>query len=139
MDWGRRARLTTVAVVVAVTVSCAGERIESAIDAPLPGYVEACEDQYEEGEIIEYSTEGTFSKACVHNGDLVTPVPVSLDCSDGPDLVYNDFAWGYEGQEMTVFPADEIDRRPDEDERLACLRRDMASPGGDEGDEAAGG
>jgi hypothetical protein len=131
MNWGRRAVL--VAAIAAGAAGCAGEPIESAIDAPLPDYVKPCADQYENGELIDYGVEGDFSKACSDGEELVTPVPVVLNCTDGPDLVYNDFAWGYQGEEMTLFEDSDTERRPSEEDRLTCLQESDSSD--DEADE----
>lgn len=130
MNWGRRAILAPVTLVVVAATSCGAERIESAIDAPLPDYVVPCDERYEEGKLIEYGPDGDFAKACrMPDEELVTPVPAKLDCSEGPDLLYNEFAWGYDKAAMTLFAEDDTDRRPPEEERMACLRRDVASPG----------
>lgn len=132
MIWGSRVRAgvrrRSTAYVVAVAAlsllgsACASGSVESAIEAPLPDFIRPCEEQYADGELIDYD-EGTFSDACRDEaGELVSPRPTTLPCTDGPDLLYHEFAWGYEGDEMTVFPPGVDERRPDEEVIRDCLQ-----------------
>ncbi|MDD9369524.1 MAG: hypothetical protein PV358_05380, partial [Acidimicrobiales bacterium] len=52
--------------------------------------------------------------------DLLSPRPVTLECGDGSTLMYNDLAWGYEGQPMTLTPEDDPSKMP-EAEAAECL------------------
>lgn len=95
------------------------------IDVPLPPDLPACEDQYEEEKIVDYSADGDFAKACHEHGELVTPVPVDLRCSsDGRRLIFNDYAWGYQNDAMTLFDPDDPVHMPPEEEIMSCLRQD---------------
>lgn len=140
MIWGSRPRagdrrwpragLVAASTAALLSAACSSGEVESAIEAPLPDYIRPCADQYVEGELISYE-DGTFSDACRDDaGELIVPVPVQLDCTDGPDLVYNEFAWGYEGDTMQLFPPDVEDRRPDRELILECLNRVEGEGGG---------
>jgi hypothetical protein len=88
-----------------------------------PTDMPACEDIYVEGEVIDNER---FGLACVKGEELVSPRPVRLECTDGRELVFNDLAWGYFGEGMTLIPEDDPSKMPETavDE---CL---VAGPGG---------
>lgn len=113
-----------VGLFVLAATACRQEKVESLIDVPLPPDLAACEDQYEDGKLVDYSSEGDFAKACQDAGELVTPVPTDLSCSDGRRLLFNDYAWGYQNDAMTLFDPEEPVHMPPEDEIMSCLRQD---------------
>jgi hypothetical protein len=54
---------------------------------------------------------------------MVTPLPISVECGDDRTLMWNDLAWGYMGETMTLTAEDEVDRVPP-DELSQCLAGD---------------
>jgi hypothetical protein len=82
-----------------------------------PDDLPACETIYKQGATIE---DSKFALACVKNDQVVSPVPVSLECSDGKELRYNDLAWGYVGEPMTLTADDDPSKVPEE-AVSACL------------------
>lgn len=123
-----------VAALALAGVGCGADGAEtpSAIDVP-PNDVPACDQIYVEGDPI---TNQNFGLACVKNEVIVSPRPVRIDCTDGRELLFNDLAWGYFGQPMTLTPEDDPSKMP-ETEVDACL---APPPGGttttEEGDDA---
>ena len=70
-----------------------------------------------------------FRKACVTDaGDLVSSWPVELTCEDDRELRWNDLAWGYVGEAMTLTPEDDPSKMPTEavDECLAGTTTESA-------------
>jgi hypothetical protein len=76
-----------------------------------------CDELYAQGAVVE---DDTFGLACVRNDAIVSPRPVRLECSDGRKLLFNDLAWGYEGEPMTTTAEDDPSKMP-ETEVDACL------------------
>jgi hypothetical protein len=82
-----------------------------------PDDLPACDTIYKEGVKIE---DSKFALACVKNDQVVSPVPVALECSDERQLRYNDLAWGYVGEGMTLIAEDDPSKVPEEAVN-ACL------------------
>ncbi len=76
-----------------------------------PDDLPACDTVYKEGAKI---ADSTFGLACVKNDQVVSPVPVSLECSDGRQLRYNALAWGYVSEGMTLIADDDPSKVPEE-------------------------
>ena len=57
-------------------------------------------------------TDTKFGVACVKNDQVVSPRPVKLECTDGRQLRYNDLAWGYISEKMTLIPDDDPSKVP---------------------------
>src|SRR4029453_5519307 len=64
-----------------------------------PKDLPACSAIYKEGAQV---THARFGLACVKNERVLSPRPVRLECSDGRQLRYNDLAWGYVSEKMTL-------------------------------------
>jgi hypothetical protein len=82
-----------------------------------PDDLPACESIYKEGAKIE---DAQFGLACVKDEQVVSPVPVALECSDERQLRYNELAWGYVGEGMTLIADDDPSKVPEE-AVSACL------------------
>jgi hypothetical protein len=72
--------------------------------------IQACEEIYVSGAEI---TNDNFGVACVDGGTLVSPRPVRLDCTDGRRLFFNDLAWGFFGEGMTLTRPDDPSKMPE--------------------------
>ncbi len=102
---------TAAALALLVAVGCSGEGGETpSASSVAPTDLPACEEVYVDG--VEISND-TFGLACVQGEDLVSPRPVRLECSDGRTLVFNDLAWGYDGEPMTLTPEDDPSKMPE--------------------------
>ena len=66
-----------------------------------------------------------MGKACVQDEEIVSPRPVRIECTDGRELVFNDLAWGYDGEPMTITPPDDPSKMPE-----AEVDRCVAAPEG---------
>ncbi len=88
-----------------------------------PRDLPACSQIYKAGAKVE---DSTFGQACVKNDQVISPRPVRLECSDGRQLRYNDLAWGFVSEKMTVTPDDDPSKTP-EDAISECL---APGPGG---------
>ncbi len=99
------------ALVVILVAGCAdgGPAAPSADNQP-PNDLPPCEEIYAEG--VDVAND-TFGLACVKGEELVSPRPVRLDCTDGRELLYNDLAWGYIGETMTVTADDDPSKMPE--------------------------
>jgi hypothetical protein len=75
-----------------------------------PDDLPACSDIYKEGAKVD---DATFGLACVQNDQVVSPRPVQLDCTDGRELRYNELAWGYVSEPMTLTPQDDPAKTPE--------------------------
>lgn len=81
---------------------------------PLKG-VAPCSELYADGKKI---TTADFGIACViddgteSDGELVTPLPVRITCEDDRKLYWNDLAWGFLNDVMTLTPSDVADKTP---------------------------
>lgn len=81
---------------------------------PLDG-ITACSELYADGKKV---TTAEFGVACIiddgtqRDGELVTPMPVRITCEDDRKLYWNDLAWGYLNDVMTLTPVDTKDKTP---------------------------
>jgi hypothetical protein len=107
-----------VAALALAGAGCSADSGEtpSASSVP-PNDMPLCSEVYVEGAIVDNTN---FGLACVENEAIVSPRPVRLECSDGQELLFNDLAWGYFGQPMTLTPRDDPSKMP-EAEVDACL------------------
>ena len=103
---------TAAALALLVAVGCSGEGGETpSASSVAPTDMPACEDIYAEGEEV---TNSDFGLACVYQGeDLLSPRPVRLECTNGSTLMFNDLAWGFEGESMTLTPEDDPSKMPE--------------------------
>jgi hypothetical protein len=117
----KRASLAGVIVVLAGACSNAqGGDGRSATEIPVPDSLAPCDEVFVAGAIVDRQT---FGDACRSADDeLVVPRPSIVECNDGRELVWNDIAWGYVGDAMQLWEADETDRVPI-DEALECVQR----------------
>jgi hypothetical protein len=76
-----------------------------------PKDLPACSDIYKAGAKV---TDARFGLACVKDDRVMSPRPVRLECSDGRQLRYNDLAWGYVSEKMTLTPDDDPSKTPEE-------------------------
>ena len=107
-----------VALVLGTGAGCAADATEtpSASSVP-PNDMPSCDEVYVQDAVIGRDNMG---KACVANEEIVSPAPVRIECTDGRELVFNDLAWGYDGEPMTLTPADDPSKMP-ESEVDACV------------------
>ena len=132
---GSRVGIVLCAAVVAVAgCSRGGGEEELSKTVPLPDGISPCEEVFGPGLVIDPIT---FGEACSQGEEMVVPRPVTLTCADQRVLVWNDFAWGYEGQEMTMLTADTSQAEQDApfNEAVECLKD--AAPGQAPADPAA--
>jgi hypothetical protein len=121
-----------VAVVFLMAAGCSSDDTSTpSASSVAPTDMPACEEVYADGKMID----NEFGLACVLDEDLVSPRPVRLECGDGRILVFNDLAWGYDGEGMTITPEDDPSKMPEEavDE---CI---IGAPGATGTDAVAGG
>ena len=106
------------AVLALAGVGCSadGGGSPAASSVPPQGFPE-CSEIYAQGTVVN---DDTFGLACVKDGVIVSPRPVRLECTDGNQLLFNDLAWGYEGEPMTATAEDDPSKMP-EAEVDACL------------------
>jgi hypothetical protein len=120
-----------VAVAFLVAAGCSSDDTSTpSASSVVPTDMPACDEVYAEGNVID----NEFGLACVLDDELVSPRPVRLECGDGRILVFNDLAWGYDGEGMTITPEDDPSKMPEEavDE---CI---VGAPGASATDAAAG-
>ena len=109
---------TAAALALLVAVGCTGDGGDTpSASSVAPTDMPACEEIYADGAEI---TKKDFGLACVYGEDLISPRPVKLECTDGSTLMFNDLAWGYEGEAMTLTPEDDPSKMP-EGEVDECL------------------
>jgi hypothetical protein len=103
--------VSLVLALAAGGAACGGEGggATSASSVPPTG-IKACDEIYVAGAEI---TNENFGLACVQGDTLVSPRPVRIDCTDGRELLFNDLAWGYFGEAMTLTPADDPSKMPE--------------------------
>src|SRR5690606_16688553 len=90
------------ALALVLVAACSGDTGETpSASSVVPNDMPACEEIYVEGKAIDNED---FGLACVKDDEIVSPRPVRLECSDGTELLFNDLAWGYFGEGMTLTP-----------------------------------
>jgi hypothetical protein len=75
-----------------------------------PNDMPPCDEVYVQGAEI---TNENFGLACVLGEALISPRPVRIECTDGRELLFNDLAWGYFGEGMTLTPFDDPSKMPE--------------------------
>jgi hypothetical protein len=116
----KRVVLAGVLLVAVSAAACSDPRGESqsSTEIPVPDGLPACDEIFAPGNLID---PATFGDGCRTADDqLQVPRPAVLDCQDGPALMWNDYAWGFEGQPMTMWPANDRQKVPTE-QAQACL------------------
>jgi hypothetical protein len=102
---------TVVALALVVAAGCGGEGSGTPSASSIaPNDMPACEEIYAENAEI---TNENFGLACVKGEDLISPRPVRIECTDGRELLFNDLAWGYFGEAMTLTPDDDPSKMPE--------------------------
>lgn len=83
----------------------------------MPRDVPPCSEVYAEGKKI---TTADFGVACLDDApeaeiknQLLTPLPVRITCENRQKLYWNDLAWGYLDDAMTLTPRDERVKVPE--------------------------
>jgi hypothetical protein len=115
-----RSRFASLAVAALglVAVGCgasSGSTTPSSSVAPIG--IPECVDLYSEGKVI---TAADFGAACQRDGgELLTPLPVRIECEDDRVLLWNDLAWGYLDGPMALTPESQVQKMP-EAELDAC-------------------
>jgi hypothetical protein len=95
---------------LAVAAGCSGTDASPVASSSVPPQdLPACADIYKEGAKVE----SRFGIACIRDDELVSPQPVKLECSDGRWLYYNDLAWGFLGDVMTLTPEEDVSKAPE--------------------------
>jgi hypothetical protein len=110
---------TVAALAVVLAAGCSsGSASPVASSSVPPEDIPPCSDIYKAGATVD---DASFGLACVKDEVLLSPRPVSLECTDGRQLRFNDLAWGYVGEPMTITADDDPSKMPEEavDE---CLR-----------------
>jgi hypothetical protein len=124
---GRTAIAAAVLVAAAACVGCSSDGGATVASSSVPpADIPACGDVYTEGQTIK---SGDFGQACLSaSGDLITPLPIRIDCEDGRNLLWNDVAWGYLDGPMTLTPEEQATKIPQE-ELANCLSGDPSAAG----------
>ena len=128
-----RVGMAALCAAIVVGAGCArggsgGEDLAETVP-PVEGTA-ACEEVFAAGNAID---RATFGEVCSRGEEMVVSRPVRLECTDDRILTWNEFAWGYEGQPMTLLDP-EAASGDDElpfDEMIQCLQVDAAATGTD--------
>jgi hypothetical protein len=119
--------LAGVAAVVFSAGACSNatnNQGESATEIPLPDELPLCSEVYAAGNVVELAT---FGDACRADDDTMSvPRPAHLTCSDGRELLWNEYAWGYKDTAMQLWEPEEVEKVPT-DEALECLQQEPGS------------
>jgi hypothetical protein len=115
----KRALLVGGIVLVMAATACTNRRgqTETSTQLPPPENMRRCDEVFVEGQTID---RGTFTDACRTGDEMAVPRPVQFECEDGRTFVWNDFAWGYVGEPMTLV-VDPDDRSAPVQEAMSCL------------------
>jgi hypothetical protein len=90
----------------------------------LPDGLTACSEIYGQNKVVD---DKTFGRACSEGEDLVVPRPVRLTCTDGRELYWNDYAWGYLNDPMTLIdPTAPMNEQLPFDEAVECIKAESA-------------
>jgi hypothetical protein len=124
----KRAWLAGVAAVALSAAACsnADNQGETATEIPLPEELPLCSDIYAAGNVIELAT---FGDACRTEDDtMVVPRPGIVNCTDGRQLMWNDYAWGFKDTPMQLWDPDDPDKVPT-DQALGCVQSEPVQTG----------
>lgn len=113
-----RALLAGVAVILAAGCASTGGGGQVSSEIPVPDFLPRCDEIFVGGGIVDRQTFGDACRSA--DDDLVVPRPAVVECDDGRELVWNDLAWGYVGEGMQVWEAEEEDRVP-VDQAMECI------------------
>jgi hypothetical protein len=114
------------AIVVLGGCSKGGADVQSATPAPLPEDMPTCSELFVTGKTVE---RASFGEACRGGGgELSVPRPVTLECADGRVFLWNDYAWGYVDEPMTIVETGVNDDAP-VNESMECLERASGGAG----------
>jgi hypothetical protein len=116
----KRVVLAGVLAVALSATACSNspEPAETSSQVPIPESIPRCEEVFVGGELVDPQT---FGNACRSTDDQLTvPRPAVLTCEDGRSLMWNDLAWGYEGDAMQLWEPNATVKVPS-DEALRCL------------------
>lgn len=92
--------------------------------APLPDGMIPCEEIYADNKPVDPKT---FGDTCAQGKEMVTPRPIRLTCSDKRVLFWNQFAWGYQNEEMTLISEDDpAYTQVPYDQAVECLKATAA-------------
>jgi hypothetical protein len=119
------------AALLGLLTSCSSDDNVGAVveKVPLPKGIVSCQDTYKSDAVVNPKT---FGDACADGKDMVVPRPVSLKCSDGKVLYWNQFAWGYENQKMSLIdPEASADEKIPYSQAIKCLSKQTAPQQGD--------
>jgi hypothetical protein len=134
----RTGTAAALALLVALAGCGGGDASTPTASSVAPTDMPACGEIYAEGVAIDNEN---FGLACVKDEDLVSPRPIRLECTDGRTLMFNDLAWGYYGEPMTITADDDPSKMPERevDECLQPSGADPVTPGDGEAasDDAA--
>lgn len=72
--------------------------------AALPEGISACNETFVDRKPVDPKT---FGDTCAQGEAMVTPRPIKLTCSDNRVLFWNEFAWGYQNEPMTLIADDD--------------------------------
>jgi hypothetical protein len=125
---GTRVGIATVCAALALGAGCArggssADELQETV--PVPPEMKPCDEVFGADKVIDLVT---FGEACTRGEEMVVSRPVRLECLDQRVLVWNEFAWGYEGSPMTMLDTGEAQEgRPMEeqlpyDEAITCLQ-----------------
>lgn len=107
--------------------SKAGGDEQSATPAPLPEDMPVCSELFAPGKTVE---RDSFGEACKgDDGALAVPRPVTLECTDGRVFLWNEYAWGYVDEPMTIAEAGVNDDEPVA-QSMECLKQRPETEGG---------
>jgi hypothetical protein len=108
-------------LVAGLATGCAksGGDVQSATRPPLPEDMPECADLFSDGKTVE---RDSFGEACKgEDGELSVPRPMALQCVDGRVLLWNEYAWGYIDEPMTVLDEATTNNEPVQ-QAMTCLQ-----------------
>lgn len=112
------------AVVGVAAAGCAkadsGDAVTNVV--PLPKGLARCEDVYKADATIN---PNTFGDACSQGDEMMVPRPMILHCSNKKVFYWNEFAWGYEKEPMTLIGPDDDNSSdtPAFRESVKCIKK----------------
>jgi hypothetical protein len=109
------------ALVAGLASGCskAGGDEQSATRPPLPEDMPECTELFTDGKTVE---RDSFGEACKdEDGALSVPRPMALQCVDGRVLLWNEYAWGFIDEPMTVLDEGSTNNEPVQ-QAMGCLQ-----------------
>jgi hypothetical protein len=117
-------RTTGLAVLLLVAGTACSADVGASVPSSsvAPADIPPCDEVYTEGKEV---TRDDFGDACTTTAEeLIAPRPVRIECEDDRQLLWNDLAWGYLNEGMTLIPEDQVTKLPEE-----ALADCLAGPG----------